>query len=209
MKTILRSGLAVAALLASQLATAVPLTFNFAPDSTVFRTTSCRTQSDLDLNGNGVRDALRLCGEGYPVTGVISGTWDGTRLTGLSGNIDGHAITGGSLGGAFYTADLKPLWTIITARWGTFVFEKLDGFNMIQETGLRLIGQNLAAYGIRERCQVPGRVGLNTCTTKGAEIYSGIVSVAEPAALVILLSGLAGGAVALRRRRAVTGLATA
>lgn len=202
MKTLLRTGFAFGALLAAQLATAVPLTltFGFEPDSSVFRPTGCRVTGDLDLNGNGVRDSVRLCGEGYPVTGVISGNWDGTRLTNLSGDIDGFAITGGALGGAFYTLDLKPLWTIVTARWGTFVFEALDGFNQIQETGLRLIGQNLAAYGISERCQLPDRVGLSTCSTKGVEAYSGVVSVAEPASLVLLLAGLAGGAVSLRRR---------
>ena len=204
MTSLIRLGLAVGALLVAQAASALPTTYNFEPTSNVFRTTNCRVTSDLDLNGNGVRDSLRLCGEGYPVTGFISGDWDGSRLTNITGNIDGFDIVGGSLGGAFYTAEMLPLWRIVTARWGTFIFERLDGFNQITADGLQLLGQNLAAYGIRELCQLPDRIGLNTCTTKGVEIVSGRVSVPEPAALLLLLAGLAGGAVALRRRSSGT-----
>jgi hypothetical protein len=210
MNSILRSGLAVAALLASQLAAAVPLTFTLDSGSTAFKPTACSRQSDLDLNGNGLRDTLRLCGISYPVSGVISGSWDGTRLTGLDGVIDGSPITGGALGGAFYSIDLKPLWTIVTERWGTFVFESLNGANSITETTLSLLGQNLRAYGVAERCRGQSGTFENNCLTKGIALASddGRISVSEPAALLLVLAGLAGGALALRRRHGAAGLAT-
>lgn len=161
---------------------------------------ACNTSSDLDLNGNNVADTLHFCGSTYyQATGSISGDWDGEKLTGLSGILLDGNIIGGSLGGAFYSATMQPLWTIVTDLFGTFVFEEFDpALNVITENTLTLWGQNLVAYGLRETCSRAAGPGTTACKAKALDI-TGTVSVTEPATLLMLALGLGGIAVTMRR----------
>lgn len=167
----------------------------------------CNGTSNLDLNGNSTPDTLHFCGSTYyEATGSISGEWDGEKLTGLTGTLLDGNIIGGSLGGAFYTATMTPLWTVVTDLFGTFVFEELDSaVNVITETTLTLWGQNLVAYGLSETCARAAGPGATPCKAKALDITSSTVSVPEPATLLMLVLGLGGIAHTLRRQAASRG----
>lgn len=155
----------------------------------------CRGRGNMDINRNGRPDTLYMCGEEQtPVGGTLTGQWDGERLTRITGNIAGHRVLRGSLGGDFENARSRPRWTLTLARLGTFIFESLP-INRINERELTLWGQNMAAYKCRsDRCR--DRRG------RGLDLYGQArESLPEPGTLSILLGGLLGAGVALRRRR--------
>ena len=104
--------------------------------------------SDLDLDGIGGKDTLYMGGFAQEITGIITGDWNGTILSNITGMIDGMSVLGGSLGGAYYggtIANPTPLWSLTVATKGTFYFESLP-INRIDENRLTLWGQNSAAY---------------------------------------------------------------
>lgn len=201
----------VGTLLVGQVAWAIPTTYTI--DTGALPGTSagwlyrvnngCNTSSDLDLNGNNLADTLHFCGTTYyQAYGSISGDWDGQKLTGLSGTLLDGKIIGGNLGGAFYTAAMQPLWTIVTDLFGTFIFEEFDpALNVITDTSLMLWGQNLVAYGLRETCTRAAGPGTTACKAKALDI-TGTVSVPEPATLLMLALGLGAVTWTLRRQRA-------
>jgi hypothetical protein len=208
MKNALKVTALIGALLVGQAAWAIPATYTI--DTGALPGTSagwlyrvnngCNGTSDLDLNGNNSADTLHFCGSTYyQAYGSISGDWDGEKLTGLTGTLLDGKIIGGSLGGAFYTAAMKPLWTIVTDLFGTFLFEELDpAVNTITETTLTLWGQNLVAYGLRETCSRAAGPGTTACKAKALDV-TGTVTVPEPATMLMLALGLGG--IAFTRRR--------
>jgi PEP-CTERM motif len=212
MKNAFKATALVGALLLGQAAWAIPATYTIdtgaLPGTTagwLYRVNNdCNVASDLDLNGNNVADTLHLCGSTYyEAYGVISGDWDGQKLTGLSGTLLDSNIIGGSLGGAFYSAAMKPLWTIVTDLFGTFVFEELDpAVNIITENTLTLWGQNLVAYGLRETCSRAAGPGTTSCKAKALDTSATVVSVPEPATLLMLMLGLGAVTWTVRRQGA-------
>jgi len=208
MKNAFKATAVIGALFIAQAAWAIPATYTIDTGALPGNTASwlyrvnndCNGTSDLDLNGNNKADTLHFCGsEYYQATGSINGDWDGEKLTGLSGTLLDSKIIGGSLGGAFYTAAMKPLWTIVTDLFGTFVFEELDpAVNFITENTLTLWGQNLVAYGLRETCSRAAGPGTTACKAKALDI-NGTVAVPEPATLLMLALGL--GAIVFTMRR--------
>lgn len=202
------------ALLIGQAAWSVPATYKIdlgaLPGSSanwLYRVNNaCNETSDLDLNHNNSADTLHFCGSQYYVlNGSISGDWDGQKLTGLSGILRDGTILGGSLGGAFYSATMQPLWTIVTDLFGTFVFEDLDpAVNAIDANILTLWGQNLVAYGLRETCARAAGPGTTACKAKALDFAATATAVPEPTAIALLALGLGGIAWTLRRRAAVT-----
>jgi hypothetical protein len=198
-------------LLVAQAASAIPATYTIdtgalpgSSASWLYRVNNaCNGTSDLDLNGNNRKDTLHFCGSTYyQAYGSVSGEWDGQKLSNLSGKLLDSNIIGGSLGGAFYTAAMKPLWTIVTDLFGTFVFEEFDpAVNVISDTTLTLWGQNLVAYGLRETCSRAAGPGTTPCKAKAVDLnYS--VSVPEPATLLMLVLGLGAATWSLRRTMA-------
>lgn len=211
MKNALKATALVGALLLGQAAWAIPATYTIdtgaLPGTSagwLYRVSNgCNGTSDLDLNGNNTADTLHFCGSTYyQAYGSISGDWDGEKLTGLSGNLLDGKIIGGSLGGAFYTAAMKPLWTIVTDLFGTFVFEEFDpALNVITENSLTLWGQNLVAYGLRETCARAAGPGTTPCKAKAVDV-TGTVTVPEPATLLMLALGLGAVTWTVRRQGA-------
>ena len=167
----------------------------------------CNGTSNLDLNANSTADTLHFCGSTYyEASGSISGDWDGEKLTGLTGTLLDANIIGGSLGGAFYTPTMTPLWSIVTDLFGTFVFEDLDpAVNVITATTLTLWGQNWVAYGLSETCARAAGPGTTSCKAKALDITGGTVSVPEPTTLLMLVLGLGGIAYTVRRQTASRG----
>lgn len=215
MKNALKATALVGALLLGQAAWAIPATYTI--DTGALPGTSagwlyrvnngCNGTSDLDLNGNNSADTLHFCGSTYyQAYGVVKGDWDGVKLTGLSGNLLDGRIIGGSLGGAFYSAAMEPLWTIVTDLFGTFVFEEFDpALNVITEDTLTLWGQNLVAYGLRQTCSRAAGPGTTPCKAKALDV-TGTVSVPEPATLLMLILGLGAVTWTVRRQRAAARL---
>ena len=211
MKNALKATALVGALLLGQASWAIPATYTI--DTGALPGTSagwlyrvnngCNGTSDLDLNGNKKADTLHFCGSTYyQAYGVINGDWDGEKLTGLGGNLLDGQIIGGSLGGAFYSAAMKPLWTIVTDLFGTFVFEEFDpALNVITEDTLTLWGQNLVAYGLRETCSRAAGPGTTACKAKALDATA-TVSVPEPATLLMLILGLGAVTWTVRRQAA-------
>jgi hypothetical protein len=201
------------ALLIGQAAWSVPVTYRIdlgaLPSNSanwLYRVNdACNASSDLDLNHNNTADTLHFCGSQYYVlNGSISGDWDGQKLTNLSGILRDGTILGGSLGGAFYSATMQPLWTIVTDLFGTFVFEDLvPAVNVIDARYLTLWGQNLVAYGLRETCARAAGPGATACKGKALDIFAA-VAVPEPTTIALLAFGLGGIAWTLRRRAAAT-----
>lgn len=212
MNNAIKVAAAIGSLLIGQAAWSVPATYTIdngslpgTSASWLYRVNNaCNGVSNLDLNHNSKKDTLHFCGDTYyQATGQISGDWDGTKLTGLSGTLLDGKILGGSLGGAFYGANMTPLWTIITDLFGTFLFEELDpAVNVITENTLTLWGQNLVAYGLRETCARAAGPGVTGCKAKALDITGSVTSVPEPTSLLILALGLGAGAWAVRRQAA-------
>ncbi len=215
MKNRIKLTAVIGALLIGQAAWSLPVTYKIdlgaLPSNSanwLYRVNdACNAASDLDLNHNNRADTLHFCGSQYYVaTGVISGDWDGQKLSNLSGILLDGRILGGGLGGAFYSATMQPLWTIVTDLFGTFVFEDLvPAVNVIDESSLTLWGQNLVAYGLRETCARAAGPGTTACKGKALDIFAATATaVPEPTAIALLALGLGGIAWTLRRRAAVT-----
>jgi len=164
--------------------------------------------SDLDLNHDGLNDTLYMSpgpeGIKIALTGMLGGDWDGTILSNITGMLNGTMITGGSLGGAYYSAAMDPLWYLDLADGGTFYFEQINGvINQIDATHLLLWGQNTAAYLGQD-----GGCVINGCTQQrrwGMDLYGTAKSLPEPGTLFLMVLGLASMSlvlipVAVRRR---------
>lgn len=150
--------------------------------------------SDLDLNHDGFNDTLYMSpgpnGIKISVTGMLGGDWDGTVLSNITGMLNSTMITGGSLGGAYYSANMEPLWYLDLAGAGTFYFEEINGMiNQIDENHLLLWGQNTTAYLEEDGgCYTAG------CTQQerwGMDLYGTAKSLPEPGTLLLMLLGLA------------------
>lgn len=212
MKNILKAATLAGSLLVAPLAWSIPATYTIDNASLpgnsaswLYRVNnSCNGTSDLDLNHNNSKDTLHFCGSTYyQATGQVSGDWDGEKLTNLTGTLLDGKIIGGSLGGAFYGANMTPLWTLVTDLFGTFIFEELDpAVNVITENTLTLWGQNLVAYGLRESCARAAGPGTTQCKAKALDSHYSRVSVPEPATLLVLALGLVAGTWTLRRKAA-------
>jgi hypothetical protein len=101
---------------------------------------------------------------------------------------------------------MKPLWTIVTDLFGTFVFEEFDpALNVITEDTLTLWGQNLVAYGLRETCSRAAGPGTTPCKAKALDVTA-TVSVPEPATLLMLILGLGAVTWTVRRQGAAARL---
>jgi len=167
--------------------------------------------SDLDLNHDGTHDTLYMSpgsgGKIIAVTGMLGGDWDGTVLSHITGMLNDTMITGGSLGGAYYDADMNPLWYLNLADGGTFYFEKINGLiNQIDERHLLLWGQNTAAYLGED-----GSCYFDQCTQQtswGMDLYGTAKSLPVPGTWLLMLLGLAALPLALRRNGRVSCLAT-
>ncbi len=165
----------------------------------------CSGTGQLNLNAGGGRDKLYMCGSRQKtIGGQISGNWDGNRLTNITGNIAGREVLGGSLGGNYYrntSEGLKPRWKLRLAGLGLFIFERMP-INQINGNQLTLWGQNLATYMCNtSRCRDRRGAGIDLYGRARA-------SLPEPGSLSILLAGLMGVGVSLRRRlRASRGVA--
>ena len=89
----------------------------------------CTGRGQLDLDSDGRRDRLYMCGDRQqPVRGQITGQWDGRKLTNISGSIAGYEVTGGRLGGAYYRNVDEyrlPRWNLRLKGLGLFVFERM------------------------------------------------------------------------------------
>lgn len=158
----------------------------------------CAGRGRLDLDSNGRRDRLYMCGDRQQsISGQITGQWDGRKLTDISGSIAGHKVTGGSLGGAYYRkvdGQRLPRWNLRLEGLGLFVFERMP-INQINGQQLTLWGQNLATYLCSSRsCR--NRHGL------GMDLYgSARAALPEPGSIGVMLAGMLGFALALRQRR--------
>ena len=212
MRNGLKTVAVVGSLLAGSAAWAIPATYTIDTASLPSNSASylyrvnndCNGTSDLDLNHNNTADTLHFCGSTYyQATGSISGDWDGQKLTGLTGTLLDGKIIGGSLGGAFYSATMQPLWTLVTDLFGTFIFEEFDStVNVITESTLTLWGQNLVAYGVNELCARAAGPGTTACKAKAVDLTYGPTAVREPAALLMVVLGLGVATWTLRRRKA-------
>ncbi|MFW2404776.1 MAG: hypothetical protein ACN4GT_08415 [Gammaproteobacteria bacterium] len=156
--------------------------------SYLHKASGCTGGSALDMDGNGSNDMLYMCGGAERITGSITGEWDGTILSNISGMITGLLgsvnITGGSLGGAYYSGapgNLDPLWHLETSNKGTFVFEDMP-INKITADTLTLWGQNLLAYTTKPCWNCEGRYGI--------DLYGEGQPLPEPGTLGIALLGL-------------------
>jgi hypothetical protein len=161
----------------------------------------CSGSGQLDLNAGGGRDKLYMCGSRkQAIRGQITGNWDGNRLTNITGNIAGREVLGGNLGGRYYrntSNGLKPRWNLRLAGLGLFIFERMP-INQINAHQLTLWGQNLATYMCdTRRCRDRRGVGIDLYGRARA-------SLPEPGSLGILLAGLMGVGVSLRRRLQTT-----
>lgn len=183
---------------------AVPVSYDIGPyragnfaASYLHSADGCRGASDLDLNRNGRKDTLYMCGsEQRGLTGTLHGHWNGTRLTGITGVLGGYAVTGGRLGGDFYSSSMRPLWFLTLAGLGRFFFEDLP-INRIGADYLTLWGQNRKAYTCKtDRCRERKAAGLDLYGRAQEE------SLPEPGSLAVLAAGLAGLLVTRRRRAA-------
>jgi len=167
--------------------------------SYLHKASGCTGGSALDMDNSGGNDTLYMCGGARRITGSITGKWDGTILSNISGTISGSrgsfGITGGSLGGAYYSGlpgDLRPLWRLETVRLGTFFFERMP-INRITADTLTLWGQNLRAYTTRPCEGCKGRFGI--------DLYGEGQPLSEPGTLGIVLLGLMMMPLMMRRRR--------
>lgn len=191
---------------------AIPLGFEIGPYSTSGFSASwlhsaggSPATSDLDLDNDGALDTLYMSpgphGEKIPLTGMLGGDWNGTILSNITGLLNGSSmITGGSLGGAYYDADMNPLWYLDLDGAGTFYFEEINGMiNQINENYLLLWGQNEAAYAGEN-----GSCYSSQCNTSqprwGMDLYGQAQSLPEPGTLMLMMFGLAALVAASRRR---------
>ncbi len=166
--------------------------------------------SDLDLDNNGSNDTLYMSagehGSITAVTGTLGGDWNGSILSNITGTLNGIAITGGSLGGAYYSGAMDPLWYLNLDGGGTFYFEELDNssINLITADYLLLWGQNTAAYigngngGMSSHCD--SGYGCMQTEGLGLDLYGSATSLSEPGTLLLMMFGLASLTVASRRR---------
>jgi len=164
--------------------------------------------SDLDLDNDGANDTLYMSagpgGSIVDVTGTLGGDWDGSILSNITGMLNGAMITGGSLGGAYYSAGMDPLWYLNLDGGGTFYFEELnDVINQITADTLILWGQNTAAYAGNGNCN--GANGVDySCAQNGdrlgMDLYGRAKPLPEPGTLALMMLGLASIAAGLRRR---------
>lgn len=122
------------------------------------------------------------------LTGMLLGDWDGTILSGITGMLNGYDVTGGSLGGDYYTNNMDPLWYLDVAGKGRFYFEKMNSMiNQITSDYLLLWGQNTAAYvGDNGNCY------MDDCAQEswGLDLYGSVKPLPEPGTLMLMLLGL-------------------
>jgi hypothetical protein len=188
----------VIGLLAAASAPAMTVTYDIKPHtignwsgSFIHRATHFGGASDLDLDSDGFNDSLYTSGRSRRISGSLTGNWNGTTLTDITGSLWDFAVTGGSLGGAYYSETngvLAPLWSLELEGAGTFYFEDM-WINQINQDTLTLWGQNLQAYlGSSENGK-----------HYGLDLYG--VSLPEPSSIAILLLGLLAIPVVLARRR--------
>lgn len=156
----------------------------------------CAMQGDLDMNGDSSADLLYTCGGNHiQLTGMLSGHWNGTVLSSITGHLNGWPVTGGSLGGAYYDSGMNPLWQLVIEDHGTFAFEDMDGYmNLIDDTRLMLWGQNYVAYNTEDpNCE--------DCNGEGTDLYGKATPLSSPGTLSLALLGLPIAlAMGLRRR---------
>jgi len=192
-------------LLLAQAATAGMVTYDIGPyraggfaASYLHSADGCTGRGRLDMNRDGRRDKLYMCGEHQKaVSGQITGRWDGEKLTGISGSIGGYRVTGGSLGGAYYRRAgerRQPQWNLRLQGLGLFAFERMP-INQINGRQLTLWGQNLATYLCKSgRCRDRHALGIDLYGQARAALP-------EPGSLGVILAGMLGFALALRQRR--------
>ena len=157
--------------------------------------TSHQTSSDLDLDNDGSNDSLYMSGSTkIALTGMLWGDWDGTVLSNITGMLNDNAVTGGSLGGDYYTAGMDPLWYLDVAGAGTFYFEQLNSMiNQITADYLLLWGQNTAAY-LGSDCV--------DCDERrwGMDLYGEAKALPEPGTFLLMVLGLLSLPLLSRRR---------
>lgn len=191
--------IAVIGLLAAASAPAMTVTYDIKPHtignwsgSFIHRASNFGVTSDLDMNRDGVNDNLYTSGTHRRISGSLTGNWDGTTLSNITGSLWDFAVTGGSLGGSYYSETngvLAPLWSLELDGAGTFYFEDM-WINQINQDTLTLWGQNLQAYlGSSENGK-----------HYGLDLYG--VSLPEPSSIAIALLGLLAIPLVLTRRRA-------
>lgn len=152
----------------------------------------CTGSSDMDLDNSGSNDTLYMCpgsgGTKTALTGMLFGDWDGTILSGITGMLNGYDVTGGSLGGDYYTNNMDPLWYLDVSGKGRFYFEKINSMiNQITSDYLLLWGQNTAAYvGDNGNCY------MDDCAQQswGLDLYGTAKPLPEPGTLMLMLLGL-------------------
>jgi len=181
--------------------------------STLHAATGCSSNSDL------AGASIHQCGAHGVNDDITGGTLTGDLTGGVFSSITGTltiggvevAVTGGSLGGAYYDvatptslADFN--WFLDISGFGTFYFEDMlmgnTGPNRFDGETLVLWGQNEVAYGAASRCVFDESVQDFVCTPsqRGMDLYG--VRVPEPATLALFGLGLMGLGVAKRKRRA-------
>ncbi|MGI9343211.1 MAG: hypothetical protein ACR2QV_10180 [Gammaproteobacteria bacterium] len=191
----------VIGLLAAANAPAMSVTYKIGPHSIgnwsgsfIHRASQYGGKSDLDMNRDGRLDNLYTNGNSRRIGGSLTGDWDGTTLSNITGKLGHLTVTGGSLGGDYYADNdgrLMPLWSLDVANKGTFYFEDMP-INQINKNMLTLWGQNGAAYRACHNCGK--RLGL--------DLYGESVSLPEPRSLAIALLGMLAIPFVLRQRRA-------
>lgn len=148
--------------------------------------------------GPNTEDKVYMCGDPLlPITGFIEGDLSGgvLNITGGTMNVGGtdYEVYEGQLGAFGGSA----IWGINIEFFGEFLFESFlmgSGMpNMFDGDTMILWGQNLDAYAFDP--------GLRDAYRWGMDLYATRVSVPEPSVLALMLVGLAGVAVASRRRR--------
>lgn len=131
--------------------------------------------------------------------GTLTGDWDGTILSNITGALSGSMgtinITGGSLGGAYYSGapgSQTLLWSLETDSIGTLYFDDPQ-MNKITADALTLWTESLLAYstaageGCRGRC--------------GTHLFGENQALPEPGTIGIALLGLLSMPLMMRQRR--------